>query len=109
MPNAEQIKGILRAIIPAILAYAAAAGWISEGNIPTYTAVAVTILTAIWSMMTHTETNAVSVVGAIAQQPFSAVKAVILEPSAAGVEMSKATPETVVTAGTTQAATFAQR
>jgi len=110
MGNLEQWKGVLRAVIPAILAYVAAAGWISEGNIPTYTAIAITIVTAIWSMMTHTETNAVNIVGAIADKPFTpdkAVKGVILMPTAAGVALSKVTPSTVVTAGTTQAEVMA--
>jgi hypothetical protein len=59
----------------------------------------------VWSMITHTEKYAVAVVDTLAKQPDSPVKAVIMEPTAAGREMAEAIPgNTTVVAGSAAAA-----
>jgi len=68
----------------------------------------VSLLPLIWSMFTHTEANAVQVVGTIAANPASPVKGVITAPTVAGRELAQSIPgPQVVQAGSTDAKAMA--
>jgi len=74
--NQDQITGILRAIIPALLAYVVGKGWIAESSIPDITAAVVAVVAAVWSVFNNTtahkmyasihETNAIAAAKKIA-------------------------------------------
>lgn len=117
--NPEILKSQIRALI--IAAAAAVAGWLTaEGWITKeqwtqiatspLAAVIVTIVVGlIWDAFSHTESNAVAVVGEIAKRPDSPVKAVITEDTPEGHELAKSIPgPTVVAAGTPQAVAVAR-
>ncbi len=48
--NQDQITGILRAVVPAVLSYAVAKGWIDAGVVGEVTAAVITIFAAAWSV-----------------------------------------------------------
>ena len=52
--NYDQITGILRAVVPALLAYFVAKGIITESMVSDVTAAVVTIGAAIWSVANNT-------------------------------------------------------
>jgi hypothetical protein len=63
----------------------------------------------VWSMITHTDKNAVAVVDTLAKQPDSPVKAVLMEPTPAGQAMAASIPgNTTVVAGSTPAINMAK-
>lgn len=47
------INGVIRAIVPAILAYVVGKGWISAGSAGDITTAVVAIAAAIWSVRTN--------------------------------------------------------
>lgn len=47
------INGVLRAIVPAALAYAVAKGWLDKAQVNDLTAAIVTIAMAMWSVHTN--------------------------------------------------------
>lgn len=49
----NQINGVLRAIVPAVLAYAVGHGWISESSVADITTAVVAIAAAIWSIQSN--------------------------------------------------------
>jgi hypothetical protein len=49
----NQINGIIRAVIPALLAYFVASGKLPDSTVPDITAAAVTIAAAIWSVYSN--------------------------------------------------------
>lgn len=51
----NQINGVLRAIVPAALAYAVGKGWIPQDQVTEITAAVVTITSAIWSIISNVE------------------------------------------------------
>jgi hypothetical protein len=119
----EQIKGAARWIL-ALLA-GAVAGWVSKSGFISadqvtsfFTSdVVVGFLTSgitaaialVWSLITHTEKNAVLVVDTIAKQQDSPVKGVLTEPTPAGQALAAAIPgNTTVVAGSTPAITMAR-
>lgn len=51
--NSNQIGGIIRAVVPAILAYGVARGWLSQSVVADVTTAAITIAAAIWSVYTN--------------------------------------------------------
>lgn len=117
--NPEMMKGQIRALL--IAAAGLIAGWFgAKGyfstdqvsavlNSPVFLSLATIAAGAIWSAMTHTENNAVAVVGKIAARPDSPVKAVITEATDEGKALAQSIPgPTVVAAGTTQAAAAAK-
>jgi mannitol-specific phosphotransferase system IIBC component len=117
--NPEMMKGQIRTLLVAvgglIAGWFMSKGWLSQETWAAIVASPVTpaLVTVaagfIWSALTHTEKNAVAVVGAIALQPDSPVKGVITEPTIAGRELAKSIPlDTVVSAGTHEAATIAR-
>lgn len=54
-PTLDQntINGVLRALIPAVLAYAVGKGWIPAGAVADITSAAVAIGAAIWSVLSN--------------------------------------------------------
>ncbi len=53
--NANQIGGIMRAVVPAILAYAVAKGWLTDSQVADITAAVITLVAAAWSIHTNME------------------------------------------------------
>lgn len=51
----NQAMGILRAVVPAVFAYAVAKGWVSDSQVADYTAMAITIASAVWSHFSNAE------------------------------------------------------
>lgn len=51
--NFNQLNGIIRAVIPAVLAYAAGKGWITQDAIGDITAACVAVAAAVWSVVTN--------------------------------------------------------
>lgn len=47
------INGVLRAVVPAILAYAVGKGWITQSMVGDITAAVVTLVSAGWSVKTN--------------------------------------------------------
>lgn len=54
--NGNQINGILRAVLPAALAYAVGRGWITQSDVGDITAAVITLASAAWSVYTNVET-----------------------------------------------------
>jgi len=53
--NSNQVNGIIRAVLPAILAYAVGRGWITNDQVGEITTAVVTIVMAGWSVVTNIE------------------------------------------------------
>lgn len=51
--NQDQVTGIVRALVPAILAYAVGKGWISNTTVGDITAIAVALAAAAWSVFNN--------------------------------------------------------
>ena len=49
----NSVNGVIRAIIPAIAAYAVGKGWIGAGSVGDITAAIVAIVAAIWSIKSN--------------------------------------------------------
>jgi hypothetical protein len=117
--NIEQAKSALRSFVATfggfIGGWFAAKGWFTVDqvtsvlNSPTTISLLASIAVFVWGLLTHTQKNAVTVVDAIAKEPDSPVKAVVVEPTTEGRELAAAMPgNTTVVAGSTVAATIAK-
>lgn len=51
--DGNTLNGILRAIVPAALAYAVGRGWISQSSVADLTAAALAVGAAIWSVISN--------------------------------------------------------
>ncbi len=51
--NANQVTGIVRAVVPAALAWAVAKGWIGQSAVADVTAAVVTVAAAAWSVYSN--------------------------------------------------------
>lgn len=51
--NLNQFTGIIRAVVPAALAYAVGKGWITQDSVGDITAAVVTLASAGWSVYTN--------------------------------------------------------
>lgn len=51
--NLNQINGIIRAVVPAVLAYAVGRGWIAETAVADISAAVVAVMAAVWSLTTN--------------------------------------------------------
>lgn len=49
----NSIAGVLRAVVPAILAYVVAKGWIAETAVADITAATVAVAAAVWSVFSN--------------------------------------------------------
>jgi len=47
------INGVLRAVLPAVLAYAVGKGWVNAGSVGDISAAIVAIAAAVWSVKTN--------------------------------------------------------
>jgi hypothetical protein len=55
--NVNTVNGILRAVVPAAIAYAVGKGWISSSDAADITAALITLGSAAWSVTTNLETK----------------------------------------------------
>ena len=74
--NQNQLAGIARALVPAIVAYVVGRGWLSESSAASVAAAVIALLSAGWSMQAHTDANAIKTVAAMPD-----VKAIVAEPN----------------------------
>jgi hypothetical protein len=51
----NQVNGVIRAVLPAVLAYAVGKGWINNEQVGDVTAAVATLAAAIWSIVTNIE------------------------------------------------------
>jgi hypothetical protein len=51
--DANQINGVVRAVLPAILAYAVAKGWITQSSVGDVSAAVVAVAMAAWSVASN--------------------------------------------------------
>lgn len=49
----NMLNGIIRAVVPALLAYAVGKGWIPAGSVADVTAAVVAAAAAVWSVMSN--------------------------------------------------------
>ena len=63
--NASVVMGILRAVVPGLVAYAAGRGWISAGEAGEISAAIITLGMAAWSATTNTDAAHVATVAAL--------------------------------------------
>ncbi len=63
----DQVLGILRILLPTLLAYLAGRGFISETAIADITAAVITLVAAAWSAWAHTQASNVAKVAALPQ------------------------------------------
>jgi hypothetical protein len=117
--NTEQAKSAVRWFVSTfggvIAGWFAAKGWftidqvLSVLNSPTVLSLAASVAVGVWGLFVHTQSNAVAVVDTIAKQPDAPVKAVILEPTPAGIALAQTIPgNTTVVAGSSAAVTLAR-
>jgi hypothetical protein len=71
--NQQQFLGILRIVLPSVMAFVVAKGWIVEGQVADLSTAIVTIAAAAWSLFVHTQSNTVAVV---AEMPSTETKVV---------------------------------
>lgn len=101
--NYEQIAGVLRAVLPALLAYAVGKGWVSSSSVADITAGIIAVGAALWSIFAHTTTQQVANVNAM-----PAVAGVITAKTPEGVALAQAIPSaTVAPAGSPTAGSIA--
>jgi hypothetical protein len=107
--NQEQVKSAVRWLIATFGPFIIAHGYANSGTLELAGGVIVSLAPLLWSMITHTQANAVAVVDTIAKQDNTPVKAVIMEPTMAGRELADSLPgKTTVVAGSSEAATLAR-
>ena len=107
--NIEQVKSAVRWLIATFGPFLIAHGYASSGTLEMAGGVVVSLAPLLWSMLTHTQTNAVAVVDTLAKQPDSGVKAVVTDNTVAGAALANAMPgNTTVIAGTQAAVTVAK-
>lgn len=101
----DSVNGILRAVVPAILAYVAGRGWISSTSIPDIMAAVLALSAAFWSYMSNRPAAIVAKVNAL-----PAVAGVVTTATPEGKELALSVPSsTVATAGSTAAANIAAK
>lgn len=47
------VNGVIRALVPALLAYAVGKGWVSQSAVADITAAAVSVAAAVWSVVSN--------------------------------------------------------
>jgi hypothetical protein len=53
----NSISGVLRAVVPSMLAYAVGKGWITQSSVGDITSAAVAIAAALWSIQSNRPTK----------------------------------------------------
>ena len=96
--NANQVKGILRAIVPAAVAYVVGRGWLSQGSASDVAAALIALLSAGWSVQAHTDASAIKAVAAMPD-----IQAIVAEPNPRdGVAAAVADPTQTKVVSSTQ-------
>jgi hypothetical protein len=111
--NTEQIKSAIRWLIGAfgmgLAGWFAHSGYVSQQqvmdvlNSPVFMSLAVSLVSAVWGLVTHTQSNAVAVVAKIAADPTSSVVGVVTTNDAAGRTLANSLPAEVAAANTSGA------
>ena len=87
--NKNQITGIARALVPAIIAYIVGKGWLSQSSGGDVAAAIIALISAVWSAQTNTDASAIKTVAAMPD-----VKAIVAGPNPGdGVAAAVADPE----------------
>lgn len=122
-PNVEQVKSSIGWFVTTfggfIAGWFAAKGWFTVDqvttvlNSPALIAGAASVVVFVWRLFVHKQANAVAVVAALAADPASPVKGVVVEPTIEGrklaSDIANAIPAAVVApAGTAAAANIAK-
>lgn len=118
-PNVEQVKGQLRTYIAAfggiIAGWFAHSGYVTADqvlgilNSPAFLGAATIVVSAVWSLLVHKQSNAVAVVTAMGADPANPVKGVVIEQTVAGRQlMDTVSSPLAVPAGSAAAATMAK-
>jgi hypothetical protein len=104
--NTEQIKSGVRWVVATfggmVAGFFAGKGWVSSETVmqiltsETFIGIVASAAALVWGMFTHTQQNAVAVVGKIASDPESPVRGVITENTKEGKELAASIPEGVV-------------
>ena len=81
--NQNVVMGILRALVPGLVAYAAGRGWISAGEAGEISAAIITLGAAGWSAMTNTDAASIKTVTAMPDVAKIVVKAGAVDGAAA--------------------------
>ena len=74
--NQNQITGLARALVPALIAYVVGKGWLSQSSAADVSAAIIALLAAGWSVQTHTDSNAIKTVAAMPD-----VRAIVAQPN----------------------------
>jgi len=72
--NKDQLLGILRAVIPALMAYLVGRGWISESSAGEVGAAIITLAAAGWSIGVHTDSAKIASV-----EEMPAIKKIVVD------------------------------
>ena len=86
--NSNVVMGILRALVPGLVAYAAGRGWISESSAGEIGAAIITLGAAAWSASTNTQAAAIVTAAAIPD----VTKIIVKTTSTDGVAAAAADP-----------------
>lgn len=76
--NQNQITGLARALVPAIVAYIVGKGYLSQSSAADVSAAIIALLAAGWSVQTHSDASAIKTVAAMPD-----VKAIVAQPNPA--------------------------
>ena len=63
--NRQQLTGIARALVPAIIAFIVGKGWLSQSSASDVSAAIIALLAAGWSVQTNSDANAIKTVAAM--------------------------------------------
>ena len=63
--NQDQVMGILRVVVPMVIAYCVAKGWVSTSQAADVGAAVITIGAAVWSGVAHTDSAKIAAVAAM--------------------------------------------
>lgn len=85
--NQEQIKSAIRWVIATFGPILISHGYVGSSTLEMISGVLISAVPLAWSMLTHTQANAVSVVATIAADPASPVKGVVVDQTTAGRAM----------------------
>ena len=79
----DQVNGVLRSVLPAVLAYVAGKGWIPAGSVADISAAILAIGAAIWSVQKNTNASKIAQVAAMPE-----VKKIIADDHTANVVLA---------------------
>jgi ABC-type polar amino acid transport system ATPase subunit len=95
--NQEQFLGIVRLVVPTIVAFAAGTKWIDPGMVGDVTAAVVTLAAVAWTIVAHTKSSQIAAVAAMDATKVSPSgnTITILDPVLARAAKENATPPKV--------------